>query len=332
MTNKLMKIRLACLLLVALGFIGAAHAEDPPTGGFVEVSGGRIWYQRMGAGEATPLLVIHGGPGSRSCGYLASLAQLAESRPVIVYDQLGSGRSDRPSDKTLWNLPRFVDEVVRLRAALQLDELHLLGHSWGGAVALEYMLTQHPTGVQSLTLAGPLIDTGQWIEDANVLRSRLPKETQAALSASELSQDYGSAAYRTAADVYNARFLARSGWPMAPVPQCEGSGGFNAEIYLYMWGPTEFTATGTLLNFDRTDRLHELTLPVLFIVGRFDEARPETMLEFQQLVPGSIVEVIEDAAHASMVDQPERFNGAVGKFLNSVEKQLRQEDITGLQE
>ena len=107
---------------------------------------------------------------------------------------------------------------------------------------------------------------------------------------------------------------------MAAVPQCEGAGSFNKEIYQYMWGPTEFTATGTLLKFDRTHRLHELALPVLFIVGRFDEARPETMLEFQHLIPGSIVEVIEDAAHASMVDQPERFNTAVGKFLGSVEE------------
>ena len=86
-----------------------------------------------------------------------------------------------------------------------------------------------------------------------------------------------------------------------------------------MWGPTEFTATGTLLDFDRTDRLHELELPVMFIVGRYDEARPETMFEFQRLVPGSVVEIVEDAAHFSMTDQPERFNALVGQFLASVE-------------
>lgn len=86
-----------------------------------------------------------------------------------------------------------------------------------------------------------------------------------------------------------------------------------------MWGPTEFTATGTLLNFDHTDRLNELQLPVMLIVGRYDLARPETMLEFQRLIPGSVVEVIEDAAHGSMIDQPERFNTVVGEFLASVE-------------
>ena len=86
-----------------------------------------------------------------------------------------------------------------------------------------------------------------------------------------------------------------------------------------MWGPTEFTVTGTLLDFDRTDRLHELELPVMFIVGRYDEVRPETMFEYQRLIPGSVVEVIEDAGHMIMEDQPERFNAAVQEFLASVE-------------
>lgn len=91
------------------------------------------------------------------------------------------------------------------------------------------------------------------------------------------------------------------------------------EVYGYMWGPTEFTATGTLIDFDRTDRLHELEPPVMFIAGRYDEARPETMFEFQRLIPGSVVSIVEDAGHATMTDQPEQFNALVGEFLASVE-------------
>jgi proline iminopeptidase len=91
-------------------------------------------------------------------------------------------------------------------------------------------------------------------------------------------------------------------------------------VYEYMWGPTEFTATGTLVGFDRLDRLGDIDVPVLFIVGRYDEARPETMFEFQGLIPGSLVEVVEDAGHMSMEDQPERFNMAVQEFLLSVER------------
>ena len=308
-----------CPVFAVVTLACAEPAEAPAADGFVDVVGGRIWYQTMGTGDGTPLVVIHGGPGDRSCEYLASLTQLAESRRVIVYDQLGSGRSDRPSDTTLWNAPRFVDEVARLRDALELDEVHILGHSWGGSVAVEYMLTRAPTGVRSLTLAGPVIDTERWIADANALRTRLPEDIQAALTAGEESEDFYSPEYLAATDSFYARFLYRTGYPRAQVPQCDGVPAFNTEVYEYMWGPTEFTATGTLLDFDRTDRLHELELPVMFIVGRYDEARPETMFEFQRLVPGSVVEIVEDAAHVSMTDQPERFNALVGEFLASVE-------------
>ena len=247
------------------------------------------------------------------------MAELSESRPVIIYDQLGSGRSDRPADTTLWNVPRFVSEVSALREALGLDTLHILGHSWGGSVAIEYMLTEAPAGVLSLTLAGPLVDTEKWIEDANALRATLPQDIRAAITAGEESGVYDSPAYLAATDSFYARFLVRSGWPRPDSPLCEGSGATNVAVYEYMWGPTEFTATGTLLDYSRTDRLHELELPVMFIVGRYDEARPETMLEFQRLVPGSVVEVVEDAGHRSMVDQPERFNTAVQEFLVAVE-------------
>lgn len=314
-----MQLRTWCLLFTTSCLACAEPAEPPPAEGFVDVIGGRIWYQIMGSGDEIPLLVIHGGPGAGSCRYLASLAQLAESRPVIVYDQLGSGRSDRPSDTTLWNVPRFVDEVSRLREALNLDELHILGHSWGGSVAVEYMLTKAPAGVRSLTLAGPGIDTEQVIADANALRTRLPEDIQAALTAGEESKDFDSPEFLAATDSFYARFFVRSGWPWEAVPQCDGVAGLNREVYEYMWGPTEFTATGTLLDFDRTDRLHELELPVMFIVGRYDLARPETMFAFQRLIPGSVVEVIEDAGHMSMYDQPEQYNTVVGEFLSSVE-------------
>ena len=307
-----------CPVLVVVGSACAVPAE-PPAEGFVDVVGGRIWYQTMGSGDETPLLVIHGGPGLGSCSYLPGLTQLVESRRVIVYDQLGSGRSDHPSDTTLWNVPRFVDEVARLRDALDLDEVHILGHSWGSSVAVEYMLTKAPAGVRSLTLASPLIDTERWIADTDVLRSRLPEDVQAALTAGEESKSFGSAEYLAATDSFYSRFMNRTGYPPAPVPRCDGVPAFNMEVYGYMWGPTEFTATGTLIDFDRTDRLHELEIPVMFITGRYDEARPETMFEFQRLIPGSVVSIVEDAGHATMTDQPEQFNALVGEFLASVE-------------
>jgi proline iminopeptidase len=308
--------------LVALALAATGCGADPevqPSNGFVGVPGGRVWYEIMGTGDATPLLVLHGGPGSVSCRFLHYLDRLAEDRPVITYDQLGSGRSDHPSDTSLWEVARFVDELAAVRAALDLDEVHLMGHSWGGSLAIEYMLMAMPDGVRSLTLVSPLVDTERWTQDANLLRAELPADIQAVLQAGDETGDFSSPEYLAASDSFYARHVVRSGWPPAQVAECEGSPGFNAEVYGYMWGPNEFTATGTLQDFDRSERLSELDLPVLFVTGRYDEARPETMAEYQAMVPGSELVIVEDAAHMVYIDQEERFNEAVAAFLRDVE-------------
>src|SRR5688500_13940495 len=102
--------------------------------GYVAVEGGRVWYGVVGAGAGAPLLALHGGPGYPH-DYLEPLERLAGERPVIFYDQLGCGRSDRPDEPALWRVERFVDELGRVRAELSLEQVHLLGHSWGSMLA-----------------------------------------------------------------------------------------------------------------------------------------------------------------------------------------------------
>src|SRR6266567_7636824 len=123
--------------------------------GYVDVPGGRVWYRDVGGGDGTPLLCLHGGPGSTHHN-LEPLEALADRRRVIVYDQLGCGRSDRPGDLTLWNVDRFVEELAQVRSALELDRLHLFGSSWGGMLAMQYVLDRHgdQPGLESLILCG----------------------------------------------------------------------------------------------------------------------------------------------------------------------------------
>ena len=141
-----------CVLILVLLVALAAGCGRPGlrTGeGYVTVPGGRVWYNVVGSGPGTPLLLVHGGPGYPSHGQLQRLEKLGDERPVIFYDQLGCGRSDGPTDKTLWRTERFVDELASLRSALGLDRLHILGHSWGSMLTVEYTLTG-PRGVEQL--------------------------------------------------------------------------------------------------------------------------------------------------------------------------------------
>jgi proline iminopeptidase len=142
------------------------------TEGFVSVEGGRVWYRSVGSG-GIPLLLLHGGPGAGH-DYLEPLEMLAADRQVVFYDQLGCGRSDRPDNSALWRIERFVTEVAQLRRALGLSHIHLLGHSWGGWLAIEYLLSQ-PAGVVSVVLASTSASLPEVVTEIRRLRSKEAK-------------------------------------------------------------------------------------------------------------------------------------------------------------
>lgn len=283
--------------------------------GFVDVPGGPVWYEIMGDGDGAPLITLHGGPGGTSCS-LQVLRPLGSDRAVVRYDQLGTGRSGRPDDPALWNRDRFVDELDALRRQLQIEEFHLLGHSWGGALAAYYALETDGDHVLSLTLSSPLISTDAWIEDTNKLRQELPMNVQSVLDEHEAAGTTDSDAYKAATEVFYSLFFTRG--EAVEDYDCAGAPG-NGAIYLQMWGPTEFHATGSLQDFDLTARLGEIGVPTLFVTGEYDEARPESLAEFSALMPDSDLVVIPDVAHASFTRAPDRYRQIVSEFLQSVE-------------
>lgn len=304
----------AWLLLAVCTQLVAADIE--PGDGFIEVTGGPVWYRIAGEGPGVPLLVLHGGPGGTSCRF-SLLEPLGEERPLIRYDQLGTGRSARPDDLSLWTVERFVEELHTIRQRLGLERLHLLGHSWGGALAAAYVLEKGSEGIVTLTLSSPLLSTPQWIADANWLRAQLPEDVQATLKEHEEAGTLDSEAYQDASEIFYERHVY--GGPKLDDPEACAGAPWNQVIYEYMWGPTEFSATGTLLDFDVTGRLHEIDAPVLFITGEFDEARPETVAGFQQRVPGARLAVMEGVAHYSLGKDPEGYMAILEEFLDSAE-------------
>lgn len=296
-------------------FVGCENRGLTEGEGYVEVTGGKVWYKIVGSGTATPLLLLHGGPGFPS-SYLKPLEQLADERPIIFYDQLGSGNSDRPSDPALWRTERFVEELAQLRNALGLKQVHILGHSWGTMLAVDYMLTK-PSGVVSLILTSPCLSVPRWIEDANMYRSALPKKTQEILRQHEEAGTTDSKEYFNAIwEFYKHHVCRLDPWP-AELENAFSQ--LNMDVYGTMWGPSEFHATGSLKDYDRTGQLSEITVPTLFTAGRHDEATPKTTAWYQSLVPNSKLEIFEDASHMTMLEKSDQYCQAVRDFLNSTE-------------
>jgi len=302
-----------CALLTSLG--ACTDTGLSPGEGHVEVEGGKVWYQVIGSGSNTPLLLLHGGPGAPS-HYLKPLEGVSEDRPVIFYDQLGAGRSDRPSDTRLWRTDRFVAELAQVRSHLGFDEVHILGHSWGSMLAMEYMLTE-PAGIKSITFASPALNVKRWTDDAKTLLRALPEETQQTITSHEVDGTTDSPEYQEAVMKYYKLYLSRSD-PWSPDLMAAFEG-FNTELYGYMWGPSEFTANGILRDYNRERELAQLDLPVLFTTGRYDEATPETVEHFHSLVPNSEIKIFENSAHMTMLDEPKAYIDAVRDFLNRVD-------------
>ncbi len=306
----------AGLCILAILALNACQSTSlSPGEGFVEVTGGKVWYKIVGSGERTPLLLLHGGPGVGSV-YLKPLEALAEDRPVIFYDQLGCGNSPGPSDTTLWTIERFVEEITQVREALDLKEIHLYGHSWGTMLAADYMLTK-PSGVQSLVLAGPVLSAPRYIHDGGSLLGTLADSVQEVIRHHEREGTLDSPEYQSALMVFYVRYFARRQPWSDDVNSAFTQ--MNQAMYGYMWGPSEFTSTGTLSGYDRTDRLREITTPTLLTAGQYEQATPATVKYYQSLIPGSEVAILENCGHLTMHDDPETDIKIIRDFLAQVE-------------
>jgi len=312
-----MKLKyLFCLALLTLVFYScrneplAKHKE-----GYVTVEGGKIWYRILGDGKKTPLLMMHGGPGGTHRSFY-QLEPLAQERPLILFDQLGSGKSGVHKDTALLKVDKFVDQVQALRQALELKEVYLHGHSWGTALALETYLA-HPEGVKAIVFNSPYFSTAIWEADADTLITYLPDSIQKAIETGEREENFTSEAYQQANRIFMKNYGVRKERPSNPWDTVKAKR--NDFIYNYMWGPTEFTAAGTLKNYDRFESLKEIKVPTLFITGEFDEARPTTVKRFQNQVTRSEFVVIEGAGHGTMHDNREQNIEAIRSFLARID-------------
>ena len=272
--------------------------------GRIRFRGYETWYEIVGEREEPgrlPLLCLHGGPGSSHDALEPLRALAGRGRRVVFYDQLGGGDSDRPDDPSLWTVETFLDQLRAVRDALGLERLVLFGSSWGGMLALEYALTG-PEGLVALVLNSTPPSAPRWAEETRRLADELPP----GLDEKEADKEFWR------------RHVCRLEPEPEPLQRTRAK--FGKQVYETMWGPNEFTVTGTLRDWDITARLREIELPTLITSGRHDECTPALVEALRSGIAGSQWIVFEDSAHMPYLEETERYLEVVGAFLDRVEK------------
>lgn len=305
------------LLSIALIIFPSLTQAKNPVEGKVKVPGGLVWYSITGNSDKTPLLIIHGGPGGSSCSFTELVNTLSKDRPVVIYDQLGAGKSDHPNDPSLWQSKRFVEELDIVIKNLHFKKINLMAHSWGAAIAGQYLKDKGTDGVASVIFVGPFLSSTDWTEGTMELRKQLSQTTQAILHKHEIAGTTASNEYQRASGEFYKKFLFHHPQPITS--DCDENS-WNPKVYEQMWGDSEFIVTGNLKNFDAAQNLKDIKIPVLFLVGEFDEVRVATVEKYKQTMPNAKVNVLKNAGHMSMIDEPKAFVKTTNDFLMLLDK------------
>jgi L-proline amide hydrolase len=271
----------------------------------------------LGPASPPPVVVLHGGPGATH-DYLANLAALEQrdGRPVVLYDQLGNGRSTHLPERgaEFWTVDLFVRELHALVQALGIRAHHVLGQSWGGFLAQEYALT-HPRGLLSQVLADTAASFPDFVAEANRLRADLPAEVEATLRRHEAAGTTDDPEYAAACDVFYRRHVCRlDPWPDFVV---EAFAWIDRDptVYHTMNGPSEFHVIGSIRDWQCKDRLGDIDVPTLLVSGRYDEATPVLQRTLLDGIRGSQWVEFEDSAHLPHVEEPERYLDVVSEWF-----------------
>jgi proline iminopeptidase len=287
------------------------------TEGFVPVDGHRLFFRTFGADSDPTIVGLHGGPGATH-DYLLPLADLAaDGFRVVLFDQLGCGRSELPDDLSLLTLEHNVLEVEGIRTGLGLGRIHLIGSSYGGLLAIAYAL-RWPGHLRSLVTVGGLASVPLTAREMARLKLTLPESTRAVMERHEAAGSLTDPAYRQAVDEFYRNFLCRLPvWPPELLHSLEMLD--RRPVYARMNGPNEFTITGTIRDVDLTSRLPEIHLPTLVLGGRYDEVTPEVARAIESGIPGARRVEFAHSSHLPFWEERAEFHRIVAEFLRSVD-------------
>lgn len=287
---------------------------------YIEVEDGfKVWSMEVGGGsknDRPALVVLHGGPGGGH-EYLGNLAALATNhQKVVFYDQLGCGKSDQPNDPTRWTITRFVNELTTIRNALDLQDIVLLGQSWGGMLAIEYLMT-YPTGVSGLILSNSLSSATVFSTELLRLKHELPSTVLQVLNKNETEGSVDSPEYQKAVEAFYSRHIFR----MDPLPdRIREALNSENQVYQVMWGINEFNFTGNLKDWERTNDLGKIQLPTLIISGEFDESTPTVNELIHKQLTNSRWVLMPGCSHLPNLENPQSYMSYIRDFLDQIDQ------------
>lgn len=285
---------------------------------------GETWCRVVGKGARTPIVLLHGGPGYNS-EYLRRFENFAiTDRTVIRYDQIGSGRSvvaDEHYRPGVFTVELFRRELSRLREELGLDEVILIGQSWGVMLALEHAIEGAP-GIRGLVLMSGPASMEEWTAETLRLRDELPAEVRETLAREEAAGRVGSPAFKEAYAVWERTHVLRMDEP--PPWEAEGLEIFERDMRVYdlTTGGAEFPTEGTtfeLADWDIRPLLGQVSAPTLLLSGRYDEATPAVMSTLLRGIAGSEWHILEESSHSCHTEEEALTMLLVADFLARIE-------------
>ena len=320
------------LTALALGSLLAACATPAPATrpsvmpieeGFVDNNGVLLYFKSVGQGR--PLVVVHGGPGASHDYLLPNLYLLARSYRVIFVDERGSGRSPRLEDPSQYTVEKMADDVEAVRSALQLGNIALLGHSFGGVVVQAYAF-KYQAHLSHLILGSTFSSTRELNETLARIKQAMPADRRARLEALEKAGLFGKGdpyEHNRYPDEY-----AKLAWGIGYFPYLYGAhpdGNYDPllsntsnswELYRAMWGSHgEFVVDGNLKEVEWLDRLPGIKVPTLVMVGDHDQVDPAMSREMAAKIPGAKLVILPHAGHMTFVDQPDLFVKTIVDFV-----------------
>jgi proline iminopeptidase len=308
-------------------YLDSTGREDELSGGSrlipIETPAGkfRVWVKRTGNNPRLKVLLLHGGPGATH-EYLEACDSFLPAAGIeyYYYDQLGSGFSDQPTEPSLWEIDRFVEEVEQVRVALGLgpDSFVLYGHSWGGILAIEYALKyqRHLRGLVISNMMSSVPAYNAYAEQ--VLMPAMDQPALAEIKALEAAGQIEDPRYMELLIaqhyVHHVLRMAPEDWPD---PANRGFAHINPAIYVSMQGPSELgiSADASLAGWDRTEELGSITVPTLVIAARHDTMDPAFMEMMAGRLPAGRYLCCEDGSHMAMYDDQRAYFSGLIEFL-----------------